>query len=105
MNPALAVKNIHNTTTDANKEAKKEAGKEAADETIKAVPEVKKEEATGCGRREVEVELENTPRPPRLSQRLENLADISTASPVTSKTIEVKQKLIWLNRLSRSEEL
>jgi hypothetical protein len=24
---------------------------------------------------------------------------------VTSKTIEVKQKLIWLNRLSRSEEL
>jgi hypothetical protein len=69
-------------TTEANKEAtseaKVESGKKAKKEgnKIRELNEAELEEAGG--------------QPPRLFHRLDNLADIQSGSPTTSKAIEVK---------------
>ncbi len=83
MNPASGVK-ASNTqlmtaevTTETNKEARKEAKSEAKVESGK---KTKKE-----GNKILEAG-----QPPRIFHRLDNLADIHSGSPTTSKAIEVK---------------
>jgi hypothetical protein len=91
VNPAPGVKasSTHlmtaEVTTEANKEARKEATSEAK------VESGKKTKNEGNKIRELEAELEEAGQPPRLFHRLDNLADIHSASPTTSKAIEVKK--------------
>jgi hypothetical protein len=84
--PGVKASNTHLMTAEVTTEAnKKEATSEAKVESGK---KTKKE---GNKIRELnEAEWEEAGQPPRLFHRLDNLADIYSGSPTTSKAIEVK---------------
>ncbi len=90
MNPSSGVKasNTHLMTAEVTTEANKEAGKEATSEA--KLESGKKTKKDGSKIRELEAESEEAGQPPRLFHRLDNLADIHSGSPTTSKPVEVK---------------
>jgi hypothetical protein len=91
VNPAPGVKpsSTHLMTAEVTTEANKEAMKEATSEA--KVESGKKTKNEGNKIREREAELEEAGgQPPRIFHRLDNLADIHSGSPTTSKAIEVK---------------